>query len=111
MQNKFSSDRHRISRNRHGNIDTVNVGEKIILETSVGNLVPRYTLDEQSRKKESPVRFYKTGQLKSVPLEEPTDIATPVGMIQAELVTFYKSGALWRIFPLDGRISGYWTQV
>lgn len=110
MQNKFHSDSHLISRNKNGNIDTVIAGEKVTLETTVGNLVPRYTLDEQSRKKESPVKFYKTGELKSVPLEEATAVATPAGTIKSELVTFYKNNALWRIFPLDGQISGYWTE-
>ena len=28
----------------------------------------------------------------------------------AEQVSFYESGALKRIFPLNGTLSGYWTQ-
>lgn len=110
MQDKFHSKKHLVSRNKNGNIDTVIAQEKVILNTSAGDFVPRYTLDEQSRKKESPVKFYKTGELKSVPLEEPTEISTSVGTIKCELVTFYKNGLLWRVFPLDGQISGFWTE-
>ncbi|MBM9614497.1 hypothetical protein JWJ90_09360 [Desulfobulbus rhabdoformis] len=110
MQKKFLYGNHLISRNKRGNIDTVLAQEKVILETSVGSLVPRYSLDDQSRKKESPVKFYKTGELKSVPLESATEVATPIQKIQCELVTFYKTGSVWRVFPLDGQMTGYWTE-
>lgn len=110
MQEVFNSGRHFISRNKNGNIDTVIAGEKVTLETSVGSLIPRFTLDDEGRKKESPVKFYRSGELKSAPLENITEITTSAGTIKAELVTFYKSGALWRIFPLDGKITGFWTE-
>jgi|WetSurMetagenome_2_1015567.scaffolds.fasta_scaffold43261_1 hypothetical protein len=110
LQQRFNSDSHIISRNKDGNIDTVLVGEKIILKTSVGNLIPRYTLGEEGRKKEAPVKFYKTGELKSLPLEEPTEIKTSVGTIKSELLIFHKNGALWRTFPLNGQVTGFWTE-
>jgi hypothetical protein len=110
MQEKFNSNSHLISKNKNGNIDTVMVGEKIILETSVGNLIPRYTLDEEGRKKEAPVKFYKTGELKSLPLEERMTIPTSVGNIKSELLIFYKNGKLWRTFPLNGQVTGFWTE-
>lgn len=109
MQNKFNSESHLISRNKNGNIDTVLVGEKVILKTSVGELIPRYT-SENERRKEAPVKFYKTGELKSVPLEESIEIPTSVGNIKTELIIFYKSGALWRTFPLNGQVTGFWTE-
>ncbi len=110
MQEKFTSDSHLISRNKNGNIDTVLVGEKLVLETSVGNLIPRYTLDDEGRKKEAPVKFYKTGELKSLPLEERSEIPTSAGKIKSELLIFYKNGVLWRTFPLNGQVSGFWTE-
>jgi hypothetical protein len=110
MQQKFDADIHLKSKNKNGNIDTVMVGEKVTLETLVGELIPRYTLDDEGRKKESPVKFYKTGELKSVPLEEPTIIPTSVGNIKSELLIFYKNGNLWRTFPLNGQVSGFWTE-
>lgn len=110
IQDKFNADSHLISRNKNGNIDTVLVGEKIDLETSVGKLIPRYTLGEDGRKKEAPVKFYKTGELKSMPLEVISEIKTSVGSIKSELLIFYKSGALWRTFPLNGQVTGFWTE-
>lgn len=110
MQEKFNSGNHLISRNKNGNIDTVLVSEEVILETSVGNLIPRYTLDEEGRKKEAPVKFYKTGELKSLPLEEATEIPTSIGAVKSELLIFYKNGSLWRSFPLNGQVSGFWTE-
>lgn len=110
MQQKFISDSNLISKNKDGKIDTVLVGEKIILETSVGEFIPRHTLDEEGRKKEAPVKFYKTGELKSLPLEEITEVATSVGKIKSELLIFYKSGTLYRTFPLNGQVTGYWTE-
>jgi antitoxin component YwqK of YwqJK toxin-antitoxin module len=111
MQQKFSADCHLISRNKNGNIDTVLPGEKVILETSIGNLVPRYNIDDDAgRRKEAPVKFYKTGELKSLPLEEISEIPTTVGNIKSELVIFYKNGALYRAFPLNGKVTGFWTE-
>ena len=110
MLETLDSKRHIISRDPNGNIDTVMACEKIALETSAGILVPRYSLDEQSRRKEAPIKFYKSGELKSVPLQEAVEIESPAGPVKAELVTFYKSGAIRRLFPLDGKISGYWTE-
>lgn len=110
VQKEFNSDKNLISWNKNGNIDTVLVGEKVILETSLGNFIPRYTLDNSGRIKEAPVKFYKTGDLKSLPLEEATEIRTSIGTIKSELLIFYKSGALWRTFPLNGQVSGFWTE-
>ncbi len=110
IQQTFNSGRHIISKNKNGIIDTVMVKEKIILETSVGNMIPRYTYDGDGRKKEAAVKFYKTGELKALPLENQTEINTSVGTIKSELLIFKKSGALWRTFPLDGQISGFWTE-
>lgn len=110
MQSLFESPSHVVFRNRDGSLDTVMVGEKVLLNSMVGKLVPRYTIDEQSRKKEAPVKFYKSGQLKSLPLEDATEIDTSIGKINAELLTFYPGGALKRLFPLNGKITGYWTE-
>lgn len=36
---------------------------------------------------------------------------TPVGRIDAELITFYDDGAVNRVFPLNGLIDGYWSEA
>ena len=110
MQQQFNAESHLISKNKNGNIDTVIVGEKIVLKTLVGDLIPRYTLGDERPKKEAPVKFYKTGELKSLPLEDRTVVSTSVGDIVSELLIFYKNGALWRTFPLNGQVNGFWTE-
>ena len=107
----LNSESHIISRDKNGKLDTVMVRERIKLETRFGTLVPRYSMDEHSRKKEAPVKFHKNEQLKSVPLEDATEIKSPIGNFKAELVTFYLNGALRRLFPLNGKLSGYWTEL
>jgi len=56
------------------------------------------------------VHFYDNGTLRHLPLETRTEIMTPAGPLLAELVTFHKDGSLSRVFPLNGKLSGYWTQ-
>ncbi|MDC7124747.1 MAG: hypothetical protein PQJ46_04220 [Spirochaetales bacterium] len=84
--------------------------EKTEILTSVGPLVPSYTFEDDGRKKEPIIKYYSDGSLKYLPLEDATNIKTSVGSFSAELVTFYKSGALKRLFQLNGRITGYWTE-
>ncbi len=110
IQEIFNSGNHFVSKNKYGKIDTVLVNEKVTLETSVGNLIPRYTMEEGGRRKEAPVKFYRTGELKSLPLEEATEINTSVGTIKSELVIFHQNGALLRTFPLNGQVTGFWTE-
>lgn len=62
------------------------------------------------RKERERVRYYMSGRIKSVYLNEQTDISTPYGIIPCELITFYESGAIKRIFPRYGAISAYWSE-
>lgn len=79
------------------------------LQTPLGNLVPQYEAEDMGRRSVKPVCFYKDGSLKSLPLQSQTMLETPAGPMPAELVTFYQSGAVKRIFPLDGKLSGFWS--
>lgn len=80
------------------------------VSTRYGDLTPQTTANELRRKDIEPITFHANGQVKSVPLETQTPIATPVGTIPAELVSFHENGTIKRIFPLNGKLSGYWTQ-
>ncbi len=84
--------------------------EKNIIKTKVGDLVPQYHYDDLRRKYINSLTFYESGDLKSISLEASTQIQTPFGKIPAEFITFYPTGALKRIFPLNGRLSGYWSE-
>ena len=80
------------------------------VETPYGILVPQYEQEEARRKYTKSLSFYESGSLKSMQLQEQTRIATAAGDLDAELITFYENGSIKRLFPLNGRISGYWTE-
>lgn len=92
-----------------GELKSVMVEGKNMVLTHAGELVPAYT--ENNRRKYKPsVEFYRDGMIKSVYLEEQQDVETPIGDFPAELITFYETGEVKRVFPLDGKISGYWSE-
>jgi hypothetical protein len=72
--------------------------------------IPKYTEEDFRTRYRDAVKFYRDGALKSVYLEEPQEINTPVGKMNAELVTFYQSGHLHRVFLSYGQISAYWSE-
>ncbi len=92
-----------------GELKDVMLSEKNIILTHAGELVPFYT-ETPRRKYKSSLTFHENGLVKSVSLENQQEIETPIGEFPAELVTFYDTGELHRFFPLDGKISGFWTE-
>lgn len=93
----------------NGKTDGCLVTKENVLSTPYGDLVPQYEAEDMGRRQLKPFYFYKNGAIKSVPLQTQTLLRTPVGGIPAELVTFHESGSIKRIFPLDGKLSGFWT--
>ncbi|MDR0320926.1 MAG: hypothetical protein LBI28_05435 [Treponema sp.] len=92
-----------------GELEGIKVSEKNMLVTHVGELVPSYT-ETNRRKNKYSVEFYKDGMIKAIALNEVQEIQTPIGEFPAELVTFFETGELNRFFPLDGKISGMWSE-
>ncbi len=86
------------------------LNEENCVSTAYGELTPKYGPEEARSKYHPSVSFYRCGAIKSIALEKQTKISTTIGVFPAELVTFYESGALKRLFPLNGKISGYWTE-
>lgn len=80
------------------------------LETSCATLVPRFGPETMRSKSVPSVSFYEDGSVRAVSLEEQQEVATPIGSIPAEFVTFFPSGALKALFPVNGKITGFWTQ-
>ena len=93
-----------------GTIQACTPVAECVLETGYGALTPQYTTDELRKKEVLPVTFYPSGVLKSLPLETRTVISTPAGDVAAELVSFHPDGTISRVFPLNGKLSGYWSQ-
>lgn len=79
------------------------------IRTPWGLLVPRYRPDEPRRSRVKSLLFHPDGSLKSLPLQARTPVDTPAGPVDAELLTFHPGGALRRVFPTDGELSGFWT--
>jgi hypothetical protein len=92
-----------------GELLGLRLGERNMLVTHVGELVPAYT-ETARRKSKYSVEFYRNGMLKAASLDEQAEIVSPIGVFPAELVTFYDSGELHRLFPLDGKITGFWSE-
>jgi hypothetical protein len=80
------------------------------LATPLGTLVPQFSACNQRKRQLPTISFHQNGMIRNLPLEEQTIVSTPLGPLPAEQVTFYDSGALKRVFPLNGTLSGYWTQ-
>lgn len=93
----------------NGKMDGCLVGAPNLLKTPYGEIVPQYEAEDMGRRTVKPLYFYKDGSLKSVALQTQTLITTPIGPFPAELVTFHKNGNIKRVFPLDGKLSGFWT--
>lgn len=94
----------------NGSIKECNLDMYNELLTEVGLLIPQYENNGVRKKYVRALSFYESGNLKSLSLQEQTQITTPIGTIPADLVTFYESGKLKRVFPLNGAITGYWTE-
>jgi antitoxin component YwqK of YwqJK toxin-antitoxin module len=92
-----------------GELEGIRLSEKNMLVTHVGELVPAYT-ETHRRKVKYSVEFFKNGMIKAAALDEQQEIQTPIGEFPAELVTFFETGELRRFFPLDGKISGLWSE-
>lgn len=93
----------------NGELAGIRLSEKNMLVTHAGELVPAYTSTHRRKTKFS-VEFHKNGMIKAVSLNEQQEIQTPIGEFPAELVTFFDTGELNRFFPLDGQISGLWSE-
>ena len=75
-----------------------------------GELVPQYRSTALRKRRLPAISFHENGMFRTLPLEEQTQVATPLGTLPAEQVTFHDSGAVHRVFPLNGCLSGYWSQ-
>ena len=80
------------------------------LSTPLGTLVPQFTASTLRKRQLPAISFHPNGMIRNLPLEEAVMISTPLGEISAEQVTFYDSGAVKRVFPLNGTVNGYWTE-
>lgn len=93
-----------------GEVESVMLTEPNMLHLPMATWVPLYKVEDHGRRKETPILFYPDGSIKSMPLQASTVVNLPCGKVPAELVTFYPSGEIRRVFPTAGKLSGYWTE-
>ncbi len=84
------------------------VDQQIALPTPYGNLVPLFAFEDLGRRIERSIELHPNGRLKSISLQQSQIIQTPLGGVSAERLTFHDNGALRRVLPLDGKLSGFW---
>jgi hypothetical protein len=80
------------------------------LLTTCGRLVVRHELEPPRFAEVPAVSTFDSGSLRSVVMAQRTLLATPLGAIPAEQVTFYENGSVRRIFPVAGKTGAYWTE-
>lgn len=80
------------------------------LRAPCGELVPQYRSIALRKRRLPAISFHENGMPRTLPLEEQTPVDTPLGTLPAEQVTFHDCGAVHRVFPLNGCLSGYWSQ-
>ncbi|MBS7526254.1 hypothetical protein KHM83_06160 [Fusibacter paucivorans] len=83
----------------------------LVIHTPYGTFTPRFKREESRQKFSKSISFHQSGALKSIVPQEQTSVMTPIGMYPAELVTFHKNGMVYRVFPLNGQIDGFWTEA
>lgn len=94
----------------NGNIRDCVLSELNEFETAYGKFIPQYRDDSFRRKHVKPVIFHENGIIKNLPLQNKAEITTPAGVFPAELITWYDDGSINRIFPLDGKLTGFWEE-
>ena len=74
-------------------------------------LIAQYEEEAPRRVFIPPVCFHQDGSLKSLTLQTPVILPTPVGPLPAERITFHSNGALRRVFPTAGKPHATWTDA
>jgi hypothetical protein len=79
-------------------------------ELPCGWVMPQHHVVDSGRRVHAPVLFHPNGAVKTLPLQSRTPINVGEEIIPAELLTFYESGHVRRVFPSSGKLSGFWTE-
>lgn len=72
--------------------------------------IPRFHKPDERSRENKAISFYESGKVKSIALDERAEVLTPLGLIPAELITFYENGAIDSVFPLNGQIGFGWSE-
>ncbi len=84
--------------------------ERFEIRTPSGTIIPQYAVEEHGRQALKPSFFYENGNIRKAPLQEAAFIETRYGNMSAEMVIFHDDETLKKVFPLNGKLSGYWGE-
>lgn len=93
-----------------GEPESYKIEEESELDILGYKLIPLYGFVDTRRKEFPSVKVYKSGNIKSIALNDSTSIKTQIGVFEVEKITFYEDGQINRLFFLDGKLSGYWSE-
>ncbi len=93
-----------------GTPESFNIHSPYEIKTQAGVLSPLYSVEDMGRRKMAPLYLYENGTVKNISLQGQSLVDTSLGALPAEKLTFYENGAVKRVFPLNGRLSGFWTE-
>lgn len=93
-----------------GEPESYKIEEESTIDILGYKFTPLYGFFDDRRKEYPAVKVYKSGNMKSIGLNEPTFIETKIGAFEVEKITFYEEGQIKRLFLLDGKLSGYWSE-
>lgn len=104
------NDANVIGKYNSGEAEYYSVKEKSELKILGYTFIPLYEEMKERRKELPAIRFYKSGNIKTISLNEQTTIKTTIGDFSVEKIVFYEDGEIKRLFPLDGKLSAYWAE-
>ena len=80
-------------------------------EIKIGSqtFIPRYKRPDERQKENKTLSFYESGRIRSIALEERTEVETSLGKMSVELITFYEDGKIDSVFPTNGQIGFGWS--
>jgi len=94
----------------NGMLKRCTLTQKNIIDIQCGIFIPQYEDDGKRKKLMKSMTFYENGNIASMVLQDSLSVNTRLGSFPAEMITFYESGAVKRIFPVFGSISAFWTE-
>ena len=95
---------------KNGFLASVFAHQPSVISTSAGKLRLAHDFSSPRRKYIPSAKFNPDGSLQAANLAEQTKIETTLGDFYCEYLTFYPSGAPCRLFHLNGKLGGYWSE-
>jgi len=94
----------------NGEIEELRFEEKNVLNINGKEFIPVHDILNSRKKDFSSVKFFEDGNIRALSLQDATNITTDNGEFEVEKIIFYEDGKYNRLFFLNGRLSGFWSE-